>query len=127
MGIDSDLKTLVCCIGKNENKYVREYVEWYKKIGVTHIRIYDNNDVDGEHFEEVINDYIDSGFIDIVDYRGRKQCQMQAYHECYKELCLDYDWILFIDCGDEFLDFNGYKNNYCSYRYNNNSNYNSVC
>jgi hypothetical protein len=84
MGI-GDLKTLICCIGKNENKYVREYVEWYKHIGVTHIRIYDNNDIDGEHFDEVIKDYIDKGYVDIVDYRGRKVCQLQAYEECYKE------------------------------------------
>ena len=103
--MEKQLKTLICCIGKNENRYVREYVEWYKYIGVTHIRIYDNNDIDGEHFEEVINDYIDEGYVDIVDYRGRKLCQMQSYEECYKELGNEYDWILFIDCGDEYLDF----------------------
>ena len=59
--MEKQLKTLICCIGKNENKYVREYVEWYKHIGVSHIRIYDNNDIDGEHFDEVIKDYIDDG------------------------------------------------------------------
>ena len=109
MGIN-DIKTLICCIGKNENRYVREYVEWYKHIGVSHIRIYDNNDIDGEHFEEVINDYIENGYVDIVDYRGRKLCQLQAYEECYKELGSDYDWVLFIDCGDEYLDFFEYTN-----------------
>ena len=36
--MEKQLKTLICCIGKNENRYVREYVEWYKHIGVTHIR-----------------------------------------------------------------------------------------
>ena len=29
------MNTLICCIAKNENKYIREWVEWYKKIGVT--------------------------------------------------------------------------------------------
>jgi hypothetical protein len=98
-----NLKTLICCIGKNENRYVREYVEWYNKLGVTHIRIYDNNDLDGEHFEDVIGDYINSGYVDIVNYRGEKVCQLRAYNECYKELGSQYDWILFIDCGDEYL------------------------
>ena len=105
----SKLRTLVCCIGKNENQYVREYVEWYNKIGVTHIRIYDNNNIDGEYFEEVINDYIKSGFVDVVNYRGREVCQLQAYEECYNELGGYYDWILFIDCGDEFLHLRNYN------------------
>ena len=109
MGLDKELKTLVCCIGKNENRYVREYVEWYKKIGLTHIRLYDNNDIDGERFEDSIGDYINSGFVELVDYRGKVECQLQAYEECYKELGGEYDWILFIDCGDEYLHLVNHK------------------
>ena len=101
-----DIKTLICCIGKNENRYVREYVEWHKHIGVSHIRIYDNNDPDGEHFEDAIGDYINEGFVDLVDVRGQKVVQLKCYTECYHELKNDYDWILFIDCGDEYLTFN---------------------
>lgn len=100
-----EIKTLICCIGKNENRYVREYVEWYKHLGVTHIRLYDNNDPDGEHFEDVIKDFIDEGYVDIVDVRGQKVVQLKCYTECYSELKNDYDWILFIDCGDEYLTF----------------------
>lgn len=100
-----EIKTLVCCIGKNENRYVREYVEWYKNLGVTHIRIYDNNDPDGEHFEDVIGEYVNEGFVDIVDVRGKKVIQLKCYTDCYHELKNDYDWILFIDCGDEYLTF----------------------
>ena len=101
--MENKLKTLICCIGKNENRYVREYVDHHKNIGISHIRIYDNNDVDGERFEEVIGDYINEGFVDIVDYRGVVNCQLRAYNECYKELNNQYDWIFFIDCGDEYL------------------------
>ena len=100
-----EITTLICCIGKNENRYVRNYVEWYKNLGVTHIRIYDNNDPDGEHFEEVIGDYVRSGYVDIVDVRGQKVIQLKCYTDCYHELKNDYDWILFIDCGDEYLTF----------------------
>lgn len=100
-----EIKTLICCIGKNENRYVRNYVEWHKNIGVTHIRIYDNNDPDGEHFEDVIGDYINNGYVDLVDVRGQKVVQLKCYTECYHELKNDYDWILFIDCGDEYLSF----------------------
>lgn len=101
-----EIKTLICCIGKNENRYVREYVEWHKRIGISHIRLYDNNDPDGERFEDVIGDYINEGYVDLVDVRGQKVVQLKCYTECYHELKNDYDWILFIDCGDEYLVFN---------------------
>lgn len=102
----SEIKTLICCIGKNENRYVREYVEWHKHIGVSHIRLYDNNDPDGERFEDVIGDYINEGYVDLVDVRGKKVVQLKCYTDCYRELKNDYDWVLFIDCGDEYLTFN---------------------
>lgn len=109
------MKILLCCIGKNENRYIREFVEHYKNIGFSKIRLYDNNDPDGERFEEVIGDYIDSGFVEMIDYRGEKMCQIKAYNECYKEYSNEYDWIAFFDI-DEFLELNGYKNinNYLS-------------
>ena len=65
-------KVLLCCIGKMENNYIREYVEHYKSIGFDNICLYDNNDPDGEHFEDVIGDYIDSGFVILKDVRGQK-------------------------------------------------------
>lgn len=97
-------KVALCCIGKMENNYIREYVEYYKALGFDTIFIYDNNDVDGEHFEDVIGDYVSSGFCNIVDYRGRKMCQTQAYQDCYESHRNEYDWIAFFDC-DEFLTF----------------------
>lgn len=103
------MKVLLCCIGKCENQYIREFVEHYKIIGFDNIWLYDNNDPDGERFEDVIGDYIDSGFVVLKDYRGRKVCQLQAYNECYKEAGNDYDWIAFFDC-DEFLTLTKKKN-----------------
>ena len=100
-----DIKTLICCIGKNENRYVRHYVEWYLNLGVSHICLYDNNDPDGERFESVIGDYIDSGYVEVIDVRGKKVVQLKCYTECYAKNKNDYDWILFIDCGDEYLTF----------------------
>lgn len=108
MGLNKEYNTLLCCIGKNENKYIREYIEWYKNIGVSHIRLYDNNDMDGEHFEDIIGDYIQDGFVEIIDYRGKKICQLEAYNNCYEECGENYDWLMFFDC-DEFLELNEYK------------------
>lgn len=94
----------VCCIAKNENLYIREWVEYHKGIGVDSITIYDNNDTDGEHFDSVIEDYIQSGFCRIIDFRGKKKCQFEAYDNFYSQYGDEYDWIAFIDC-DEFLTF----------------------
>ena len=98
--MEKSLKTLICCIAKMENHYIREWVEWYKNIGITNICIFDNNDIDGEHFEDVIGDYIDNGFIILRDVRGLKSneninLQTKSYQDCYDEFSKTYDWIGF--------------------------------
>jgi len=107
------LKTAVCCIACQENDYIREWVEYYKKLNFTHIFIYDNNksfEAD-EHFEDVINDYIESGFVTIINKRDVVAIAFQSdcYNECYRNYKDEYDWFLFIDC-DEFLWLKKYDN-----------------
>jgi len=53
-----DLKLYLCTYEKKENKYIREFIECYKNYGVDKIYLYDNNDIKGERFEDVIGDYI---------------------------------------------------------------------
>lgn len=96
------MKVALCAIAKQENHYIREWVEHYKRIGFDAIYLYDNNDQDGERFEEVIEDYMRCGFVKVIDFRGHKKCQMQAYNDCYKRFGPQYDWMAFFDI-DEFL------------------------
>lgn len=96
-------KVLLCCIGKMENNYIREFVEYYKEIGFDNICLYDNNDIDGEHFEDVIGDYIDSGFVILKDWRGKELAQIPSYTDCYNTYKDEYDWIAYFDI-DEFLE-----------------------
>lgn len=97
-------KTLLCGIGKMENNYIREWVEHHKKLGFDNIVLYDNNDIDGEHFEDVIGDYIDSGFVILKDVRGKQLAQIPSYTDCYNTYKDEYDWIAYFDI-DEFLQF----------------------
>ena len=99
-----ELRTLLCCIGRKENQYIREYVEYYKGLGFTNVCLYDNNFDGDDDFRDVIGDYIDDGYVILKDYRNRTICQIQAYEECYHEYKDQYDWIAFFDC-DEFLTF----------------------
>ena len=54
---DNKIKVCLCILGKNEKRYAREFVEYYKKLDVDKIFIYDNNDILGEKFEYMLGDY----------------------------------------------------------------------
>lgn len=103
-----DIKICLCAIAKNENKYLREFVEHYKKIGYNKIFLYDNNDIFGEKFEEVIKDYIINEFVKVIyfkDINSKKIPQIEAYKDCYKKNSKVYDWLSFFDI-DEYVELN---------------------
>jgi hypothetical protein len=92
----------LCTIGKNENLYIREFVEYYYSLGINKIIIYDNNDLNGERFEYIIRDFIKKKFVDIIDIRGLSSMQIPIYNYCYQKNKELYDWIGFLDF-DEYL------------------------
>ena len=96
------MKVALCCIGRLENQYAVEFVEHYKKLGFDKIFIYDNNHDGEEHFEDVLQKYIDDGFVEIVSFRNKEAAQLPAYNDCYSKHGNEYDWIAFFDF-DEFL------------------------
>ena len=98
----NNVKIAMCSIGRMENKYAVEFVEFYHNLGVDKFFIYDNNYDDEEHFEEVLQKYIDDGIVEIIDYRNKSYCQVQSYQDCYDKHGKEYDWICFFDF-DEFL------------------------
>lgn len=102
----NNMKILLCCIGRQENAYIREFVEFYKGIGVTNICLYDNNRDGEEDFHDAIGDYILNGFVILKDYRNlMPPVQFKAYNDCYREYKNNYDWFLFFDI-DEFMFIN---------------------
>ncbi len=100
------LKVALIAIGRMENLYAREFVEHYKNLGFSNIIIMDNNHDGEEHFEDVLQEYIDEGFVIVEDYRNQIKPQMRGYTEMYRKYGNDYDWIAFYDF-DEFLFVNG--------------------
>lgn len=94
----------LCCIAKRENKYIKDWIEHYLNIGVNKIFIYDNNEKDGEEFLPLLDDYVESNVVEIIDWRGRHGVPTQetAYEDCYRKHGHQYDWMMFFDC-DEFL------------------------
>jgi len=96
------MKVALCAIGRLENQYAVEYVEHYIKLGFDKIFIYDNNHDEEEHFEDVLQQFIDNGLVEIVSFRNKEVAQISAYNDCYRKYGNDYDWMAFFDF-DEFL------------------------
>ena len=85
-----ETKTCICTLAKQENLYIREYLEHYKKYGINKIFLYDNNDINGEKFEDLISDYVKSGFVEIFNSRGRKRAIFQILNECFRKSKKEY-------------------------------------
>ena len=103
------IKVCICTLGKEENRYIREFVDYYKKIGVDKIYLYDNNNFKGERFEEVIADYINIRFVEIINFRGQESPQLKIMNNCYKNNYKKYDWLIFYDI-DEYIHLKNYSN-----------------
>jgi hypothetical protein len=107
-----NLKVCLCTLGKMENIYAREFVQHYKKYDIDKIFIYDNNEISGETFDSVLEDYIKNKYVEIINYRGKVKIQIPILNNCYKKHSKEYDWFLFYDM-DEFI----FLNNYTSIKY----------
>ena len=98
-----------CVIGKNENLYAREFVEYYRLIGFDKIYIFDNNEINKGDFEEILKKYINNKFVEIIDIKGFESIQIPVYNYCYKANKNKCDWIAFLDF-DEYIFINESKN-----------------
>ena len=72
------------------------------KLGIKKIIIYDNNEIGGEKFEDVLKEYIINEKVEIIDIRGFESVQFPSYMNCYKKYGEQFDFLLFLDF-DEFI------------------------
>ena len=107
------MKVALCVIAKKENKYIREFINYYRNLGIKKIFLYDNNNDNNneENFEDILKREITINFVEIIDYRGLQKPQFFSYTECYNNNKNNFDWIGFYDV-DEFLHLNIHKNIY---------------
>lgn len=103
----------VVSIMKHEDRYIKEWVEYYRKLGVNHFYVFNNDDENETGQEQVFNSLNDLAHSDIhlFDCRGRAKLagmgyQAGIYKWTYDTFGEDYDWMLFLDA-DEFLNLNG--------------------
>lgn len=97
----------VVAIAKDEERYIEEWLNYYRKLGVNHFYIFDNNDVGNDKLPTLLNSHKD---VTIIDVRGPAKLSTYGYQAgCYKmaydKHSEEYDYMGFFDI-DEFLYLN---------------------
>lgn len=103
------MKVAICVEIKNENRYIREWLDYHRNLGFDNIILYDNNDSNGENVFDIIGDEIKNGFVIHEDIKDKTNYQLHCYNDCLNKYYNDFTWILFLDC-DEFLELKKHKN-----------------
>ncbi|GLI63438.1 hypothetical protein VaNZ11_006329, partial [Volvox africanus] len=115
-GTSSDGYSALCVVGRNENPYIKEWVEYHNCLGFSRIYLYDHNSTVPLLGE--IKDLVDSGFVVYTNYSGMhtkfkdgytsdldrfmSTVQGQAYKDCVDRFGQRHTFLGFIDI-DEFL------------------------
>ena len=90
-------------LGREENKYIREFIEYYLKLGVGKFILGDNNLPNKEKFSDILQDYIKDGIVDIIELFGLTLGQSELYQMAYDKYKTKCNWFLLFDF-DEYLE-----------------------
>jgi hypothetical protein len=89
----------LCCINKDENCYLPEWIAYHRKVGVEHFFIYDHESA--VPLAHTLAREIAEGVVSVTRVTGRAQ-QFPAYRHCLEHFGKQSKWIGFIDM-DEFV------------------------
>jgi hypothetical protein len=89
----------IAAIYRNEGRYLREWIEFHRLVGVERFFLYNNESTD-DHLE-VLRPYIDAGVVVWEDFPGFPP-QLKCYQHGIDTHREDARWMAFIDI-DEFL------------------------
>jgi hypothetical protein len=104
----------VCALFKNEAKYLREWIEYHRVVGVDHFYLYDNGSTDC--FRDVLKSYIREGFVTLISWpdcvppgqdgnaaHWALSTQTPAYENAARYFGVkETEWLAFLDV-DEYL------------------------
>lgn len=89
----------ITAIFKDEAKYLNEWLEYHRILGVDHIYLYNNFSTDD--YMIVLQSFIDDDFITLTEW-PYEMSQILAYEDCYKRFRNETFWLMFLDL-DEFI------------------------
>ena len=102
----------IAAISRDDEPYLKEWIEFHQLVGVEHFYIYCNGD--WENYQQTLYDYIQSGIVDLIstdiykafgdrnDLTVFNRIQCQAYTDIANQVQDDVKWLAVIDT-DEFL------------------------
>lgn len=89
----------VAVIVKNEARYIREFILFYRATGADRIYLYDNDSTDS--LMEELEPFLASGFVVYRRWTGKK-VQLAAYRDVIRRTRRRTKWLALVDA-DEFL------------------------
>ncbi len=90
----------ICAIAKDEDFFIKEWVEYHLLIGFEHIYIYDNNS--SVPISNTLSDYVDSCLVTVIDFPLDMDQQRKAYMDGLQKYGSECKWMAVIDI-DEFI------------------------
>ncbi|MDA9163638.1 glycosyltransferase family 92 protein [Rickettsiaceae bacterium] len=94
-------------IFQNEARFLKEWIEFYRMIGVEHFYLY--NHLSTDNYQEVLEPYIEAGIVDLMYVTERpkslpewNKIQVGAYSKTAREVSDITEWLVVVDT-DEFL------------------------
>lgn len=94
-------------IFRDEAPYLKEWIEFYRLMGVEHFYLY--NHLSTDHFQEVLQPYIDKGIVDLYtltetakNLKHWNEIQVNAYMMLIQKVRYDVEWLAIVDT-DEFM------------------------
>lgn len=90
----------ICAIAKDEEYFIKEWVEYHLSVGFEHIYVYDNNSA--VPISKTPFEHIDAGVTTVIDFPSDTDQQRAAYMDCLQQYGNNSRWMAFIDI-DEFI------------------------
>ena len=105
----------ICAIFRNEARYLKEWIEYHRLVGVDHFYLYNNKSMD--YYRRVLDPYIKTGIVTLINwpdhleeweevveaYRWALSTQVPAYEHAIKlKAATESKWLVFVEI-DEFL------------------------
>lgn len=110
----SNIKVAICSMAKKENLYIKEYIDYYIKLGVDHIYIYDNNDDNTEQISDIIGNSYKNYVTIYENIKDNINNYSLFYNSCYNNLKDKFNWIIMNDIDEYLVIKNDNLKNYLS-------------
>ena len=99
--VREERKLSIALIERNEERYLKEWLEYHLMMGVDHFYVYDHGSTDGSM--EVLRPYIDKGIVELTQVEGDYlPTQISVYNDALKRSRYNTRYLALIDT-DEFL------------------------